>query len=80
MGLVQALILVQDVGLWSGNRRKMEIAECHLSIPITVSPTHFHYKYRGSRSIDDEVSRKVSKVELSCPRCRTFGRGVSTGG
>lgn len=37
MGLVQALILVQDIGLWSGNRRKMEIAECHLGIPVTVS-------------------------------------------
>ncbi len=28
IGLVQGLMLVQDVGLWSGNRRKMEIAEC----------------------------------------------------
>jgi len=28
IGLVQALILIQDIGLWSGNRRKMEIAEC----------------------------------------------------
>jgi hypothetical protein len=27
IGLVQGLVLVQDVGLWSGNRRKMEIAE-----------------------------------------------------
>ena len=35
-GLVQALVLWQDVGFWSGNRRKMEIAECHLVIPITV--------------------------------------------
>lgn len=36
IGLVQALILTQDVALWSGNRRKMEIAECHLVIPVTV--------------------------------------------
>ena len=28
IGKVQALVLVQDVALWSGNRRKMEIAEC----------------------------------------------------
>ena len=28
IGKVQALVLVQDIGLWSGNRRKMEIAEC----------------------------------------------------
>ncbi|KAK0731674.1 hypothetical protein B0H67DRAFT_82858 [Lasiosphaeris hirsuta] len=41
IGLVQALMLVQDVGLWSGNRRKMEIAECHLSIPIAMM------RYRG---------------------------------
>ncbi|KAG6155167.1 hypothetical protein E4U37_001428 [Claviceps purpurea] len=39
--LVQALILVQDLGLWSGNRRRMEIAECHLVIPITMM------RYRG---------------------------------
>ncbi|KAK0657331.1 hypothetical protein B0T16DRAFT_401475 [Cercophora newfieldiana] len=41
IGLVQALMLVQDVGLWSGNRRKMEIAECHLQIPIAMM------RYRG---------------------------------
>lgn len=34
--LVQALVLGQDIGLWSGNRRRMEIAECHLNIPITM--------------------------------------------
>ena len=36
MGLIQTLVLGHDIGLWSGNRRKMEIAECHLVIPITV--------------------------------------------
>ncbi|KAH9909377.1 hypothetical protein F4778DRAFT_768243 [Xylariomycetidae sp. FL2044] len=41
LGLVQTLVLVQDIGLWSGNRRKMEIAECHLLIPITMM------RYRG---------------------------------
>ncbi|KAK4168553.1 zinc finger protein klf1 [Cladorrhinum sp. PSN259] len=41
IGQVQALMLVQDVGLWSGNRRKMEIAECHLPIPIAMM------RYRG---------------------------------
>ncbi|RFU81450.1 c6 and c2h2 transcription factor [Trichoderma arundinaceum] len=30
LSLVQSLILGQDIGIWSGNRRKMEIAECHL--------------------------------------------------
>ncbi|KAM7191545.1 C6 transcription factor RegA [Naviculisporaceae sp. PSN 640] len=38
---VQTLIMVQDVGLWSGNRRKMEIAECHLQVPIAMM------RYRG---------------------------------
>lgn len=38
-GLVQALMLVQDVGLWSGNRRKMEIAECRMSMS-SVAITH----------------------------------------
>ncbi|KAH8889564.1 hypothetical protein GQ53DRAFT_723274 [Thozetella sp. PMI_491] len=41
IGLVQALILTQDVGLWSGNRRKMEIAECHIQIPNAMM------RYRG---------------------------------
>ncbi|QLI65328.1 Transcription factor 1 [Metarhizium brunneum] len=41
LGLVQSLILVQDLGLWSGNRRRMEIAECHLVIPVTMM------RYRG---------------------------------
>ena len=38
---VQTLVMVQDVGLWSGNRRKMEIAESHLTIPIAMM------RYRG---------------------------------
>lgn len=38
---VQTLIMVQDVALWSGNRLKMEIAECHLQIPIAMM------RYRG---------------------------------
>ncbi|PNY28033.1 Early growth response protein 3 [Tolypocladium capitatum] len=42
LGLVQSLILVQDHGLWCGNRRKMEIAECHLVIPVTMM------RYRGT--------------------------------
>ncbi|KAI0910545.1 hypothetical protein F4823DRAFT_589981 [Ustulina deusta] len=41
IGLVQTLVLGQDISLWSGNRRKMEIAECHLLIPITMM------RYRG---------------------------------
>ncbi|EGX94073.1 C6 and C2H2 transcription factor RegA-like protein [Cordyceps militaris CM01] len=41
LGLVQSLILWQDIALWSGNRRKMEIAECHLVIPVTMM------RYRG---------------------------------
>ncbi|KAM5351599.1 hypothetical protein ACJ41O_004322 [Fusarium nematophilum] len=41
IGLVQAIVLGQDTGLWSGNRRKMEIAECHVNIPVTMM------RYRG---------------------------------
>lgn len=40
-GLMQSLILLQDLGLWSGNRRRMEIAESHLVIPVTMM------RYRG---------------------------------
>jgi hypothetical protein len=35
IGKVQALVLVQDIALWSGNRRKMEIAECRKFSLIT---------------------------------------------
>ncbi|KAJ4009023.1 hypothetical protein NW752_008973 [Fusarium irregulare] len=41
LGLIQAIVLGQDTGLWSGNRRKMEIAECHVNIPTTMM------RYRG---------------------------------
>ncbi|KAF5008273.1 hypothetical protein FDECE_5437 [Fusarium decemcellulare] len=41
IGLIQAIVLGQDTGLWSGNRRKMEIAECHVNIPVTMM------RYRG---------------------------------
>lgn len=41
IGLIQAIVLGQDTGLWSGNRRKMEIAEGHVNIPVTMM------RYRG---------------------------------
>ncbi|KAJ4268432.1 hypothetical protein NW762_002495 [Fusarium torreyae] len=41
IGLIQAIAIGQDTGLWSGNRRKMEIAECHVNIPVTMM------RYRG---------------------------------
>lgn len=37
VSLVQALLLIQEIGLWSGNRRKMELAQGHIGIPVTVS-------------------------------------------
>ncbi|KAH7329266.1 hypothetical protein B0I35DRAFT_346098 [Stachybotrys elegans] len=43
---VQTLILVQDLGVWSGNRRKMEIAECYIQFPITM----MRYRNRFQRS------------------------------
>lgn len=40
-GMVSSLCLWLEIALWSGNRRKMEISECHLAIPVTVSaPIH----------------------------------------
>ncbi|KAG8665827.1 hypothetical protein FPOAC1_010628 [Fusarium poae] len=41
IGLIQAIVIGQDTGVWSGNRRKMEIAECHINIPTTMM------RYRG---------------------------------
>ncbi|KAM7223238.1 hypothetical protein V8F06_001451 [Rhypophila decipiens] len=53
---VQTLIMVQDVALWSGNRRKMEIAECHLQIPIAM----MRYRGRFQRSSYPSVVVDVS--------------------
>ncbi|KAI6785708.1 Early growth response protein-like protein [Emericellopsis cladophorae] len=36
IGLVQALLLAQEIGLWSGNRRKMELAQSQLTVPVTL--------------------------------------------
>ncbi|KFZ19754.1 hypothetical protein V501_00524 [Pseudogymnoascus sp. VKM F-4519 (FW-2642)] len=36
LGLLQALALNLDVGLWSGNKRKMELAESHALTVITM--------------------------------------------
>ncbi|KAI1082804.1 hypothetical protein F5B20DRAFT_530424 [Whalleya microplaca] len=52
LGLVQTLVLGQDIGLWSGSRRKMEIAECHLLIPINM----MRYRGRFQRSSYPTVS------------------------
>lgn len=36
IALIQAFVLVQEMGLWSGNRARMELAQSHLTIPVTV--------------------------------------------
>ncbi|KAI0125974.1 hypothetical protein BJ170DRAFT_685218 [Xylariales sp. AK1849] len=57
LGLVQTLVLVQDIGLWSGNRRKMEIAECHTLVPITMM------RYRGKFQRSSYTSIKVEATD-----------------
>lgn len=52
LGLLQSLILTQDIALWSGNRHKMEIAECHLVIPVTM----MRYRGRYQRSSYPAIS------------------------
>ncbi|KAK4129576.1 hypothetical protein N657DRAFT_640226 [Parathielavia appendiculata] len=56
IGKVQTLMLVQDIGLWSGNRRKMEIAECHLAIPIAM----MRYRGKFSRSMYPDIAIHAS--------------------
>ena len=36
LGLLQAMVLNLDVGLWSGNKRKIELAESHASVVTTM--------------------------------------------
>lgn len=36
---MQALVINHDIGLWSGNRRRMEIAECRESLYPTFNLT-----------------------------------------
>lgn len=57
LGLVQSLVLQQDIALWSGNRRKMEIAECHLMIPTTMM------RYRGKFQRSSYVAISVDAAD-----------------
>ncbi|KAK5624691.1 hypothetical protein RRF57_000407 [Xylaria bambusicola] len=57
LGLVQTLVLGQDISLWSGNRRKMEIAECHLLIPITMM------RYRGRFQRSSYPALTVNEID-----------------
>ena len=66
IGKVQALVLVQDVGLWSGNRRKMEIAECrkpHCRLfAVTLA--------NGSRLVHPDSGKLFTNTD-GCPSGRT---------
>lgn len=44
--LVQTFALQLNIGLWSGNNRKMEIAECHSQPLITMLRRAGHYRRR----------------------------------
>jgi hypothetical protein len=66
LGLIQCLITAQDIGLWSGNRRKMEISEGSLSIPVTVT---MHSVLLSADAIsdmvlDDAISKEAAQVIL----------------
>ncbi|KAK7432706.1 hypothetical protein QQZ08_000565 [Neonectria magnoliae] len=56
LGLLQSLILTQDIALWSGNRHKMEIAECHLVIPVTMMRYRGKYQRSSYPAIDVDPS------------------------
>ncbi|KAK4158487.1 zinc finger protein klf1 [Chaetomidium leptoderma] len=49
---VQALVLLQDVGLWSGNRRKMEIAECRKTDSSKMAMMRYRGKFGRSAYSD----------------------------
>lgn len=40
LDLLQALVLCLDVGLWSGNKRRIEMAEAEALTLVTVSSIH----------------------------------------
>lgn len=42
---MQAFALELQIGLWSGNKRKMEIAEAHAQPLITVSRTPTYLEF-----------------------------------
>jgi hypothetical protein len=49
LGSLQGFTLQLDIGRWSGNRRKMEIAESHSQAPITVCILVY---YKSDHTID----------------------------
>ncbi|KAL8308678.1 hypothetical protein RB597_000211 [Gaeumannomyces tritici] len=72
--LVQAVVLGQDIGLWSGNKRKIEIAECHTDIPITMMRNRgrdtlvFHCFMRDAQiSFTSLRGSHMSYAELTLP-------------
>lgn len=65
IGLLQSYVLWQDIGLWSGNRRKMEISECHLVIPVTVSHITSTFEPAANRYLDAAIPRQVPAFLLS---------------
>jgi hypothetical protein len=74
LGLIQCLITAQDIGLWSGNRRKMEISEGSLLIPVTVT---MHSVFLSADAIsdmvlDDAISKEAAQVILSSSGSGSF--------
>ncbi|EJT70049.1 C2H2 type zinc finger domain-containing protein [Gaeumannomyces tritici R3-111a-1] len=61
--LVQAVVLGQDIGLWSGNKRKIEIAECHTDIPITMMRYRNRFKMASYPVIHVAASDSGAELE-----------------
>ncbi|KUJ14262.1 uncharacterized protein LY89DRAFT_649974 [Mollisia scopiformis] len=61
--LCQTFALQLSIGIWSGNKRKMEIAECHLQPLITMLRRAGHYRRRppipAPSPIDDEHTLEI---------------------
>lgn len=61
---MHALVLNHDIGLWSGNRRRMEIAECRKSYQVSFCLNIVDVRRLEHTCRYDQRPRKVSVIEL----------------
>lgn len=58
---MQTLLVYQEIGLWSANRRRMELAQSHLFIPVTVGPPAPLYRHIHVKSYRTNAGSKMMR-------------------
>lgn len=78
--MLQGFVLHLDVGIWSGNRRKMEIATSHGQAPIIVSVVSITtVEIKLTIHADVACCWEVQTILMLPQYCDNAGRGTSSG-